>query len=411
MVKNTLTGLLVLLVIALLIGLFFVLPVALMGWGAYRAWDQDRQIVSAQPVEAEVLASEVVTKTSGRGSRSRTKYLPIVRYRYSVDGQTYEGSRATPLDDIDTSSAANAVVQAYPAGATGQAYYLPADPSRSFLFKHYSTGPYEWFYVGLGLAALFLSCGMGYAFYREAPPAASLEGAQAGAGESWTCLGVSRTLRARFVVNLAQGMFLLGMVALATWHYFTRIPGPHAFFSRAVPAAFALWGLCFIGLALKALLTRRAVSDAVVFLSEPLAPGRSVRARVRQDLGAAGDVDELKIGLVCRKTTGSGKHSRTTTQWESWHSERSPKATDSAGGSSLAARVARLTRASGAARHLAVEKTLTIPSDQPPSTPSGKSADPSYEWKLAVVTVLPACPDYREEFRVTVQPAEVESGK
>jgi hypothetical protein len=151
-------------------------------------------------------------------------------------------------------------------------------------------------------------------------------------------------------------------------------------------------------------MTGKAVSDARVLLeADNLRPGRAARIRVQQDVSDGVLVEELKVGLVCMKTTGSGKHAQTTRQWEWWHAEPDPKpAMKGTSGSLLASRLGL-----GAAESrptISLETMVAIPSEQPPSRPG--TENPSFAWKLHVATAIANCPDYKVEFDVTVLPAE-----
>src|SRR5436189_3139472 len=98
-----------------------VAPLGLLGFGAYRAWDQERQIRTGVPTTATVVHSDTETRRSGSGARVTTTAFAVFRYRYGVDGREYEGDRITPLG-YNSSNAAFGVVQKYPVGRTCKVY-------------------------------------------------------------------------------------------------------------------------------------------------------------------------------------------------------------------------------------------------------------------------------------------------
>ena len=51
---------------------------------------------------------------------------------------------------------------------------------------------------------------------------------------------------------------------------------------------------------------------------------------------------------------------------------------------------------------------ISIPADQPATTPKKQRGYPRYEWKIHVATKIPNAPDYHGVFPVTVRNAENE---
>lgn len=107
----------------------------------------DQQVANANTVEATVLstnATRQVDSNAGRDPAGDEVYWSVrVRYRYSVDGATYERTAVTPpgVSDGDTAlrvqnqSTADAFLDDYEPNTTTTAYYPPGEPSRAFLLK------------------------------------------------------------------------------------------------------------------------------------------------------------------------------------------------------------------------------------------------------------------------------------
>jgi hypothetical protein len=249
------------------------------------------------------------------------------------------------------------------------------------LIKEYNWGAaYVWIYIGLGILAVIFSSGAGYVLFRAAVP-----GAPAGAG--WEPLAVRRPLRARVKVNFVQGVVYLCIWGWAAWHYFARFPPPHGFGGNLVTWGVGLPGVWYLVSAARAYFTRRAVSDArVAVLAGSLRVGGEARVRVEQELLGEAVLERVRVGLVCEKATGSGKHRTTEVHWQGWATPAVPVGPSDAGG--------------GRERRVSITQVLRIPDDVPASESSG---DPRYAWKLVVETALAECPDYREEFEIRVR--------
>ena len=92
--------------------------------------------------EGVVLESEVLTRRQAMeragadvsGDRSVAGYVPLVRYRYDVDGTTYENARVSPIDASTSRRRwAERVIDSYPENAWVDVRHHPDDPTRSYL--------------------------------------------------------------------------------------------------------------------------------------------------------------------------------------------------------------------------------------------------------------------------------------
>lgn len=119
-------------VITLWIGLIVLFAVVLVIDGIVaRGIVQQKRTEQFVAVPATILRSEVKVH---RGSKS-TSYRAEIDYRYTVNGQTYNGSRLRFTSDNDGQSGARALVKQHPVGSQAEAYYDPADPARAVLFR------------------------------------------------------------------------------------------------------------------------------------------------------------------------------------------------------------------------------------------------------------------------------------
>ena len=106
--------------------------VAVLLW---RGW-QDRKASPAWPsVDGTILQSDVRQEhPDPLGELSGNGWLLMVRYRYEVAGQVYEGNRVRALPErfFDEASA-RAALQPYPVGARVKVHHDPAAPASSVL--------------------------------------------------------------------------------------------------------------------------------------------------------------------------------------------------------------------------------------------------------------------------------------
>ena len=101
--------------------------VGIVVWQAARALHAEARFART---EGTVLSSEVHAKRDSDG----TTYRPLIRYRYTVDGKTYENDR---YDFLGGSSSlrgrSKRIVAAHPPGRPTTVYYDPDDPQEAVL--------------------------------------------------------------------------------------------------------------------------------------------------------------------------------------------------------------------------------------------------------------------------------------
>ena len=80
-----------------------------------------------------------------------TTYSPVIVYRYQVAGHDYTGRRYA-ISHPSTADAVRAILARYPAGATTNVYYNPANPSSAVLAQ--SPLSFSLVFVTVGAVAL-----------------------------------------------------------------------------------------------------------------------------------------------------------------------------------------------------------------------------------------------------------------
>ncbi|MFI4898737.1 MAG: DUF3592 domain-containing protein [Phycisphaerales bacterium JB059] len=120
--------------------------------GVRETLHQSRLIREAQPVEATVLAAEVIRSSTSQGTGSSrttsTSFFPSVEFRYERAGQTRTSDRLWAVGQGGDAAWAEAVIQRYPPGTVTSAWVDPDDPGFAFLEKRWTVGPYIMVFVG-----------------------------------------------------------------------------------------------------------------------------------------------------------------------------------------------------------------------------------------------------------------------
>lgn len=386
----------------MLIGAAIVGPIWLTVYGGREIVLQDQLIGAAKPVEAQVLSSKVVEKVIRGSKSSSTHYIPTFSYRYSVNRVSYEGHRATPREDITSQSKAEPLIQAHPAGSTQRAWYLPEDPSQSFLIRWWSGWPYAYYLGGVGLMIIpiwLLTHALFHSMFvrRRRMRSAGLAGPQLATSTAGLA-GVPRMLDA-LLADQSRGRYFQGAIFLALtwlggWHALTRLPADEQTFLRITLGVYTLVGLLYFFFAMRVARIARVMSDARVFIDPPIPRiGQAFVVRVEQDLRKVVEISQMRIGLVCMVTTGQGKSSQTKKHLERWHTQPSPRPV-ARGAGGLAQRVAAMeSGAEASVGVMSASAQFVLPADAPPSS-SDHDAYTRYVWGVYVETLTDACPKY-----------------
>ena len=131
--------------------------------GVTQFFRQRRLLSCAQPVNATIIKSEVFSSksadTDARLDRdtSTTTHRPEVRFRYLVNGMTYESDLLHPniivVGYASRESAAEALVP-FPLDAKVRAFVDPTLPDQAYLIAQAGAGPIVFMIVGIILPPL-----------------------------------------------------------------------------------------------------------------------------------------------------------------------------------------------------------------------------------------------------------------
>lgn len=127
---------------------------ALFGLAALLFFAAHRRYLSranAWPVtQGEIVSSVVEQRRSTESGRTRTIYLPVVEFAYTVGGNRLHSRQVKlGLEVSGSESFAQKIVDRYPAGAPVDVHYDPRDPSNAALENPTET---NWILLGVALA-------------------------------------------------------------------------------------------------------------------------------------------------------------------------------------------------------------------------------------------------------------------
>lgn len=94
-------------------------------------------IENARPMTAEILETSVERVVDRDMHENETvSYYPRIRYRYTVDGETYRSDRIRPVGSRGGEEDwAHDFLTDYPEGETVDGFYVEGDPGRAFLVE------------------------------------------------------------------------------------------------------------------------------------------------------------------------------------------------------------------------------------------------------------------------------------
>lgn len=92
------------------------------------------QVTVAEPVEAEVVSTDVTTVACSVDETCRHDYLPVVTYRFTDGGEVHESDQVYPAGDhAGSESRARAVADRYAPGDRVTAHVVPGRPGTAYL--------------------------------------------------------------------------------------------------------------------------------------------------------------------------------------------------------------------------------------------------------------------------------------
>lgn len=142
---------------------FAAFGVVMLVVGATQYIQQRRLLAAAEPIEVEIVRSEVFSSESKPAgskplqSRSTTSHRPELAFRYEVDGATYESDLLHPtiiVQGYASRESAAEVLREYPVGARVQGYVDRSRPDKAFLRREASLAPLVFMIVGIALVPI-----------------------------------------------------------------------------------------------------------------------------------------------------------------------------------------------------------------------------------------------------------------
>jgi hypothetical protein len=111
---------------------------------------------NAWPVtQGEIVSSVVERRSSTESGKTRTTYLPVVEFAYTVGGNRLHSRQVKlGLEVSGAESFAQTIVMRYPAGAAVDVHYDPQDPSNAALENPTET---NWILLGIALACFAIA--------------------------------------------------------------------------------------------------------------------------------------------------------------------------------------------------------------------------------------------------------------
>ena len=120
----------------MLLGIPLLFGFVFVAGGTHTYVAQTDAIEAAEPIEVEVLDTEIERERRSSDSGSRYKYTPVVEYRYEIDGETYTDDTVYPAgisQSQNSRSAAEREISDFEPGETAMGFAAPDDPEVSYL--------------------------------------------------------------------------------------------------------------------------------------------------------------------------------------------------------------------------------------------------------------------------------------
>jgi Protein of unknown function (DUF3592) len=152
-------------------GSFFALLAAIFLFiGFNEIYKQQQLITNAIAVQATIESSHVETSisSSGSGNASRTEYIPIVQYTYTIDNTNHTTHSVWPAPRaFSTQSEAAAIASQFKPSQIVTAHVDPANPASAYLLLRWSAAPYLAVAIAPPVVAFVIALGVLLAGYRN----------------------------------------------------------------------------------------------------------------------------------------------------------------------------------------------------------------------------------------------------
>ena len=336
---------------------------------------RQHHIVSTyQPVKARVLSSEV---KQWKDSHGVDQYAAAIRYKYEVNGQTYQSDRVTPVYISSSQEWADSLAATYKAGQACDAFYDPANPSQAVLLRRYFFSPY--YYLLEGAFCLTVGCfAVLRLWFGKQPKLTS-------ADNGWYAIAPEIGQRQRLLTAKVCVIAWYVSVSVPAAHYFLCVPSPHNHV-RIFEIFYAL-GLIPVFSFARYWRMNRNMDEARFLVDQPEGLlGRRLRFSVTQMARRQVELKQAAVHLQCLGFKNKSK----SVVFET----------------TLAAVKERVLHTG---EELKLSGEITLPADQPPT---GRAAAGKFErigWKLLMRCEMRHAPGYSTEYRFEVKapPAEI----
>lgn len=193
-----------------------IVPLLFSAWAAHAIYAQYHRLTAFAPVQAVIQSERIeVREETGVRGQQFTLHVPVISYRYDVDGRTYHSTRFHAYLEGGSSDWAAQAIAAHAPGQTVQAQYDPADPGEAYLRGEYHFEPYAMFLIGVASLAVFAS--IPAALMRRVSPGAILWG---GAAAFAACVAMAHYVwfaNGSGVMAIAVGTAGCAIAFAATW--------------------------------------------------------------------------------------------------------------------------------------------------------------------------------------------------
>ena len=345
--------------------------------GGFLAYGQHRKITTFLPVEASIVSSSIV-EHHGKA----TAYSPAVEFRYSVEGRSYTANTPLILPQSSGREWAARIVGNYPPGKIVRAYYNPRAPYEAFLLRQVQFFPYGIILFPMSLVAIGIGVAAAGGAVSISPSAPVMR------ADGWFALSPTASIAGHRRTAAAVFAAWYGVGILACGHYFWLAEPPYGAAVKIAMAVYAVIGLIPAGALATFFLLGRNVGDAGICVNTAMFfPGSGFSAGFQQLMLNPLVVEEVSVGLICRKTTRTSHGSKATYSTSVCHESWTKTLQN------YQARAGELLQSSCA---------LAVPAGEHPSSARTSRSYPQYTWCIAVTTKLADSPDYSAEFPIFV---------
>jgi hypothetical protein len=147
----------------------WLLSLFLVGWGLWELYKQERAVWQWHPTAGVVLEAEVVSRYL-RTNPPRPPLVPRLRYRYEVDGKSFESTQVTTGSPpvFATTEEGKEFLDRHRVGEAVTVLYLPDAPDQATLTVSRDGGC--WILLGFGVPTLLLTAYLTWKRRRKSEP-------------------------------------------------------------------------------------------------------------------------------------------------------------------------------------------------------------------------------------------------